>query len=834
MCRFFKSNGWRKRLPNATRNPDIETGFVNKDAMKRPAKCGLMLALLLAWSAAAGQVIFLEDFDNIGGPTAGGAGTYTFPSGWFLRNVDNRTPNSAVAYVNEAWERREDFGQSVIDSCAFSTSWYNPTGAADDWMWTPLIGPLPANAELKWNAKAYDALYPDGYQVRVMTSSQGPPTGGTGVLGNQITNSTQVYSTAAEAASWTPHTVSLSAFSGQSIYVGFRNNSNDMFVLVIDDVEVAVQVMDDAATVAKDTMEYTIVPERQQSTNAYTGTVRNNSVNTLSNVFMKVIVRDGQGAIIYNANSSTTGSLSPGATANFTVANAGTLPPGNYTIQYIAQHGTTDNYPANDTLENSIVIDPQTYARDDGAVTGNLGIGAGNGGNLGQDFSFPQADVVDSVMVYFTRGYTGQPIQLQVFQSGPSGPTTLVGTTVMQTYLDDSARAYYLGLQGGALSMSPGATYAFEVVEFDSTVAIGLTNSIYTPNSTWVNWPTSPFGTWANNEDFGSGYQRAYVIRPMTACSDLAITNMSSTPSCSGNNGTAAAAIALGYTNGLSFAWSNGDTGSSITALAPGTYTVTVSLLGACSDTASVTVASSSSNPPVGVTTSSQPLCNGGDGTAMVSVSGGTPGYAYLWTTGSTDSSITAPAGSYDVTITDAQGCASTASVTITQPTAITAVLNSTPESGSGANDGTASATPSGGTPPYTYLWSNASTQSSLNSLPAGMYTVTITDANGCTLVDSIEVLLGLANANSLPGMDFRAFPNPSSGSFWVEFQSESVTEVALEVTDMAGRVIHKRDIGNTTGFRESLNLPMAASGLYLLQLRTPSGTLSQRIEIRR
>lgn len=76
------------------------------------------------------QVLFLEDFDHEGGPTAGGAGTYIFTNGspapFLLRNVDNGTPAGTVAYVNEAWERREDFSFNVIDSCAFSTSWYTP------------------------------------------------------------------------------------------------------------------------------------------------------------------------------------------------------------------------------------------------------------------------------------------------------------------------------------------------------------------------------------------------------------------------------------------------------------------------------------------------------------------------------------------------------------------------------------------------------------------------------------------------------------------------------------------------------------------------------------
>lgn len=184
-------------------------------------------------------IIFKETFDNIIGSTAGGAGTYTFPQGWLLRNVDNRTPAASVAYVNTAWTRREDFGRNVSDSAAFSTSWYSPSGSADDWMWTPLIGPLPAGTTLRWNALAYDASYNDGYEVRIMTSDVTPegPTGGNAVIGNQITNSTLLYSNPAENSEWTSRTVDLSSYSGKSVYVAFRNNTVDKFLLLIDDVE---------------------------------------------------------------------------------------------------------------------------------------------------------------------------------------------------------------------------------------------------------------------------------------------------------------------------------------------------------------------------------------------------------------------------------------------------------------------------------------------------------------------------------------------------------------------------------------------------------------------
>jgi len=182
------------------------------------------------------SIYFSEDFDGIGGPTAGGAGTYSFPAGWLKVNVDNMIPNPQVSYVNEAWERREDFGLSVIDSVAFSTSYYTPVGSADDWMWTPpvLIQPF---STLSWQARTYDALFQDGYEVRIMVAPN-VPTGSAGNLGNMVSSSTLLLTIPNEVSSWITRSLNLNAYSGQTVRIAFRNTSNDKFLLVIDDVTI--------------------------------------------------------------------------------------------------------------------------------------------------------------------------------------------------------------------------------------------------------------------------------------------------------------------------------------------------------------------------------------------------------------------------------------------------------------------------------------------------------------------------------------------------------------------------------------------------------------------
>ena len=131
--------------------------------------------------------------------------------------------------------------------------------------------------------------------------------------------------------------------------------------------------------------------------------------------------------------------------------------------------------------------------------------------------------------------------------------------------------------------------------------------------------------------------------------------------------------------------------------------------------------------------------CNGGnDGTAVVEPSGNAAPVTYLWSNNATTQSVSGlVAGVYSVTVTETPTCTAVASVTVTEPSAVTVTCSKTDVTTNGGSDGTASVSASGGTSPYTYLWSNNATSASITGLTAGTYTVTVTDANGCTKVCS-------------------------------------------------------------------------------------------------
>lgn len=467
---------------------------------------------MLACITLKAQVIFYENFNGISGSTAGGPGTYAFPTGWLLRNVDNRTPAAQTAYVNQAWSRREDFKFNVGDSCAFSNSWYSPAGAANDWMWTPAIA-LPAGSAstLSWRAVAYDPQYRDGYEVRIMVAPN-TPTGGTGTIGNQITNSTVLYSNAAEEASWTTRSVGLGTYAGQTVYIGFRNNSNDMFLLCIDDIKVERLLNYDGQVTAAVSSQYAQIPIGQAANLSFSGSIANGGAQPLTNLRLGARIYNESNTLVQELASSNMSSLAAGANSNFTLPGWTPSAAGSYTIRYFPMMNETEQLPANDTLIRTLVISDTVYARDRGPANGSLGIGAGNGGYLGQTFTMQQASYLSSVTIDYTRGYTGRRYAAVVWDMVGGIPNSIIATTDTLLYADDNSLTATLNITGGPRPLAPGS-YVITAVEFDSTLAVTLRSEVYTPGSTWVNWPTSPTGTWANNEAFGGSFAKPYSIR---------------------------------------------------------------------------------------------------------------------------------------------------------------------------------------------------------------------------------------------------------------------------------------------------------------------------------
>lgn len=234
-----------------------------------------------------------------------------------------------------------------------------------------------------------------------------------------------------------------------------------------------------------------------------------------------------------------------------------------------------------------------------------------------------------------------------------------------------------------------------------------------------------------------------------------------------GNDGSANVLVSSG--NGpFVFDWlPGGATTATATGLAMGNYKVTVTDINGCSTTLNFDILEP---PALQVSSLSTPAScfAGADGTASVDAQGGTAPYTYDWNPGGllTASRIGLTAGTYDITVTDANGCSALTSVSVAEPPALSTLFNTTDASCAGGSNGLAGVVAGGGTAPYTFLWSNGDAGPQASSLTAGTYTVTITDNNGCTFIDQVQV--GEAPAISIQANVTDATCGSSNGSLQV------------------------------------------------------------------
>jgi hypothetical protein len=289
-------------------------------------------------------------------------------------------------------------------------------------------------------------------------------------------------------------------------------------------------------------------------------------------------------------------------------------------------------------------------------------------------------------------------------------------------------------------------------------------------------------------------------------------------------NGAANGSIDLDVSAALAphtFDWSNGVGQAYNANLSPGTYEVTVSDARPCSATHAYVITEPDSI--VSNYSIQSVSCSGlSDGQINASATGGNGGYTYqvgsLVNTSGIFNNLST--GIYSLMVSDSLGCtAQNQTLVINEPNALTLALSATISSGPGALDGTAVATVSGGTAPYQYAWSGAAAQTDSMAvyLDGGWYTVVVTDANGCSIQDSIFVdVLGL---NPTTEQSLEIYPNPSNGLFELSQEVEK-----LDVFDLQGRLIIQ------FAAAQEVDLRHLANGTYQLVCKMNKRTQFLRI----
>lgn len=255
-----------------------------------------------------------------------------------------------------------------------------------------------------------------------------------------------------------------------------------------------------------------------------------------------------------------------------------------------------------------------------------------------------------------------------------------------------------------------------------------------------VNLPAGTYTVTITDAKGCTATAMAVISQPVAPVS--AVTNVVNNALCTGTGTGAATVLAAGGTPGYTYAWSNGQTTPNATGLVAGAYQVTVSDANNCAVVATVFI-SNPSNLVATVTNQTAALCTGAsNGTATVAVTGGTAPYSYQWSGGQMTPVVTnLAAGVHSVTVTDNNGCQVTATVNILEPPLLTLQMLATqPVSCAGATNGSGTVLATGGTPNYTYLWPGGLTGATRTGLGAGSYTVTATDANGCTATATVVI----------------------------------------------------------------------------------------------
>jgi len=207
------------------------------------------------------------------------------------------------------------------------------------------------------------------------------------------------------------------------------------------------------------------------------------------------------------------------------------------------------------------------------------------------------------------------------------------------------------------------------------------------------------------------------------------------------NNGGAIDIIVNGTQLPFSYVWSNGSTNEDIQQLAAGSYNCTVTDASGCQLVLGDYTINNSSDINVTSILKTNELCNQGNGAIDISVTGGVTPYTYSWSTGQTTQDINnLTAGAYTCTITDSVGCLSIIQDTISSDLGNFAANVSVNDERCSNNQGSVDVTVQGGSLPYGYIWSNGATTEDIVALNANNYTITITDADGCSIVETYTV----------------------------------------------------------------------------------------------
>jgi len=485
------------------------------------------------------------------------------------------------------------------------------------------------------------------------------------------------------------------------------------------------------------------------------------------------------GLVANNAIDITVSGGTPGYTYSWsngaTTEDLSNLSPGTYTVTVIDANNCT--VTASYTVQNQNPVLSVNWAISHILCFGdqngmiNLTVAGGNAPyNVswsGPVFGNPAGnEIANSGGSYLIANMPAGTYTITITDS--NGNSTNISATITQpNLLTLSASSLGILCQGGTDSVTLTPSGGTPSYAYSGSTTSGLVPGTYSYTVTDANSCT------------------ANTTITITQPSALVVTAVVSTAiPCSGGQGVVTVS-AVGGTPAYS--------GTGSFTVSAGTHTFTVTDGNGCTD--SVMIMVTQPNPLVATASIISAIdCNGGQAIVSVIPSGGTPSYTGI-------GNFNVSAGTYPYTITDTNGCTAMTVATITQPSAL--LLTGS------VNGNNIDISVSGGTAPYVYSWSNVASTEDLTNLSSGTYTVTVTDANGCTSTESFTV--ENAGLEQQDYNEFQVFPNPAQDFISIRSSSAGVGNT-YRMLDCYGRNVLE---GKLTSQETIINIQTLANGIY-------------------
>ena len=477
----------------------------------------LLIGLLLPFSMVSQG--WSENFESV---SVDGFGNAVWPEGWLVISG----PNDVGA---NNWTTIEDDASDGVQSAfILYEALTDPTQVTDDWLITPQFVPSPeANFFSFEQRRQYTTEYPTDYMVKITSGAQSDFESYVDLIAFGVPDI---------PTTWSNLTLEIpSEYYGIPVHIALVHQNNDGDNWFVDDVIVYGSAFHDLATSISINNEYTLVPANQVSAIQPTVQLVNSGANDDPEAAIILQVLDESGAEIFSETVSVASTA--GQTTDVTFSEFTPNSSGNFS--FIATAYSSANVPddadsTNDSSSASINITNGTFARDiytplTSGSSGSLGIGAGNLGYVGNEYTLTTADNLTSVTFAVLNGegiLEGVDVRAAIFETTVTGAPqfTPIAYTDYVTIGSGQSELYTAQISGGGLSLSAG-TYVVALEEDGANlptnadgsatnVQLCTTTGVLTPGTTWVWWETIPndLGAWQNAEEFN--FNVTYVIRP--------------------------------------------------------------------------------------------------------------------------------------------------------------------------------------------------------------------------------------------------------------------------------------------------------------------------------